>query len=261
MQLMDVSMKYTRAIVRTPGKSMVHGLTTSNTGPPDYELALSQHEGYIRALEDCGLEVYVLEANEGYPDSTFIEDVALLTERCAIITNPGAPTRRGETEGMPEVLGGYYSAIERIQDPGTVEAGDVLMVGTHFYVGISQRTNEYGAAQLISLLEKFGMTGSTVKLKDMLHLKSGIAYLEHNNLVACGEFINRDEFRSFHIMEIETEECYAANCIWVNDTVLISAGYPKARAKIERAGYPVREVDVSEFRKLDGGLSCLSLRF
>lgn len=100
-----------------------------------------------------------------------------------------------------------------------------------------------------------------VSLKEVLHLKTGLAYLENNNLLACGEFLKKEEFQKFNILEIDDDESYAANCIWVNDKVLIPKGYPKAKKNIESAGYLIKEVDVSEFRKLDGGLSCLSLRF
>jgi len=105
------------------------------------------------------------------------------------------------------------------------------------------------------------MSGSVVELEKVLHLKTGVAYLEHNNLVACGEFVTNAEFQSFNILEIDEDESYAANCIWVNERVLIPKGYPKTKETIESADYETKEVDVSEFRKLDGGLSCLSLRF
>lgn len=252
---------FTRAIVRTPGKSMINGLTTAGLGLPNYERALIQHADYIEALKECGLEVLTLRKDEQYPDSTFIEDVALLAKDCAIIMNPGAPSRRGEIAEIREVLRDYYVNIEEIREPGTVEAGDIMMVGSHFYIGLSERTNESGAQQVIDCLEKNGMSGSTIRLEEVLHLKTGVAYLEQNDLVACGEFISKKEFQKFNILEIDEDESYAANCIWVNGRVLIPRGYPKARETIARAGYSIMEVDVSEFRKLDGGLSCLSLRF
>jgi dimethylargininase len=257
----DVKFMFKRAIVRTPGKNITKGLTSAELGQPDYEKALVQHEGYINSLKECGLEVVVLREDDLYPDATFVEDVALLTNDCAIITNPGAPSRRGETAGIKTVLKDYFSDIEEIQNPGTVEAGDIMMVGTHFYIGLSQRTNEAGGRQVIDILEKYGMSGSVVRLEKVLHLKTGVSYLEHNNLVACGEFLSKKEFKSFRTLEIEGDESYAANCIWVNDRVLIPKGYPKARKTIEGAGYIIKEVDVSEFQKIDGGLSCLSLRF
>ncbi len=252
---------FKKAIVRTPARSIVNGITTASLGLPDYDKALIQHTEYVRALEECGLEVLVLNANEQYPDSTFIEDVALLTRQCAIIMNPGASSRKGETADIGNVLNDFYDHVESVREPGTAEAGDIMMVGSHFYIGLSARTNTEGAQQVIQLLEKYGLSGSVVNLTDVLHLKTGLAYLEDNNLVTCGEFLTKSEFQKFNILPIDEEESYSANCIWLNGSVLIPKGYPKARATIEQAGYSTKEVDVSEFRKLDGGLSCLSLRF
>ena len=252
---------FTKAIVRTPSKSIVNGITTANLGLPDYKLALDQHQHYIEALTKCGLKVTVLPADEDYPDSTFVEDTALLTKKCAIISNPGAHSRKGETHEMKKVLKSYYSKIEKIENPGTLEPGDIMMVGDHFYIGLSERTNEDGAAQMITILNKYGYSGSAIFMKDMLHLKTGVAYLENNNLLAYGEFLKEDEFKNFNIIEIDEDESYAANCIWVNNYVIVPKGFPKTRNKIGDAGYSIIEVDVSEFRKLDGGLSCLSLRF
>ena len=252
---------FRKAIVRKPGKSMLKGLTTAELGLPDYEKALLQHAEYVKALQECGLEVIVLNADEDYPDSTFVEDTALLTHKCAIVTNPGALSRRGEVVEIKKVLKEHYCNIEEVHLPGMVEAGDIMMVGSDFYIGLSERTNEEGARQVIEYLEKYGMRGFTVKLEEVLHLKTGVAYLEQNNLLACGEFLSKEEFQKFTILEIDEKESYAANCIWVNDRVLVPKGYPKAKEIIKNAGYEVKEIDVSEFRKLDGGLSCLSLRF
>jgi len=252
---------FKNAIVRIPSKSMTRGLTSVNLGKPDYEKALVQHQNYSKALEKCGVEVCILEADENFPDSCFVEDVALLTPDCAVITNPGAESRKGETKGLEKVLAKFYNNIEFIKEPGTVEAGDIMMVGNHFYIGISARTNTSGAQQMIKILEKYKCSGSMVSLEKVLHLKTGLAYLENNNLVVCGEFVSKVEFQNFNRIEIDVEESYAANCIWVNGQVLIPSGFPKTKAKIEKAGYAVMEVDVSEFQKLDGGLSCLSLRF
>ncbi len=252
---------FNKAIVRTPSKSMIKGLTEAGLGMPNYDLALHQHQAYIEALLICGLEVIILEADEHFPDSTFVEDVALLTNKCAIITNPGAASRKGEIVEMKEVLKDHYKNMEEVQAPGTVEAGDIMMVGSHFYIGLSARTNEDGAKQVIQFLEKYGMSASMVPLEKVLHLKTGLAYLENNNLVACGEFISKKEFQKYHILEIDENEAYSANCIWVNGSVLIPKGFPKTKETIQNAGYKIIELDMSEFQKLDGGLSCLSLRF
>jgi dimethylargininase len=136
-----------------------------------------------------------------------------------------------------------------------------MMVGTHFYIGISNRTNIAGANQLIDILVRFNMTGSKVPLSKMLHLKSGVSYLENNILLKAGEFRNNKIFDNFSGIEIEDDENYAANSLWVNGKVIVAEGFPKTRAKIEKAGFETIILDVSEFRKVDGGLSCLSLRF
>jgi len=252
---------FTKAIVRTPCSNIVKGITSANLGLPDYLTALEQHKNYINSLKKCGLEVFIIEADENFSDSTFIEDTALLTPKCAIIMRPGAISRRGETESVAEFLKDHYKRLETISEPGTIEAGDIMMVGSHYYIGISERTNGVGADQLISILTKYGMSGSKVKLNNVLHLKTGLAYLENNNLVITGKFLNHKEFKKFNQIKIDVDESYAANCIWVNDTVIIPAGFPKTKRAIEQAGYKTSDVDVSEFQKLDGGMSCLSLRF
>ncbi|MCC3862028.1 dimethylarginine dimethylaminohydrolase family protein [Pseudemcibacter aquimaris] len=252
---------FKNAIVRTPSRSMVDGITEADLGKPDYENALKQHADYIEALKECGLEVTVLPAVEEYPDSCFVEDPALMTPHCAILTNPGAESRRGEVAHIADAVKSFYDNVEEIKTPGFVEAGDIMMVGDHYYIGLSERTNQEGADQMIAILEKYGMTGSVVEMSEMLHLKTGLGYLEDNNLVACGEFLSKPEFQKYNLMEIDQNDSYSANSVWINGTVLVPAGFPETSALIEKAGYKVREVDVSEYQKLDGGLSCLSLRF
>jgi dimethylargininase len=252
---------YQNCIVRTPSRSLEKGLTSLNLGKPNFETALKQHELYIEALKQCEVNVTILPPDERFPDSVFVEDPALCTPHCAILTRPGAESRRDETDIISKPLTQFFENIETISAPGTLDAGDVMKVDSHFYIGLSERTNAEGAQQLISILEKYGMTGSTISLKNVLHLKTGLAYLEHNNLLAAGEFVDKVEFRKMNVIEIPEEESYAANCIWMNDRVIMPAGYTRTREKIAALGYAVIEVDTSEFRKLDGGVSCLSLRF
>jgi len=249
------------AIVRKPSKSMVDGLSDADLGKPNYEKAYLQHQDYVLALIECGLDVTILDALEEYPDSCFVEDVTLITPSCAILTNPGAETRQGEVQFIEEAINNFGDVVEHIQSPATVEAGDIMMVGNHYYIGLSARTNHAGAEQLINILEQYGMTGSIVTLSEVLHLKTGLSYLENNNLLATGEFLTKPEFQQFNIIEIPESDAYSANCIWVNGTVLVPARFPNTTKLIEDAGYRVREVDVSEYQKIDGGLSCLSLRF
>ena len=135
------------------------------------------------------------------------------------------------------------------------------MVGAHCYIGISERTNHDGAQQMIAILANHGLTGSTVQLKEMLHLKSGVSYLERDNLLVCGEFVANPVFAKFAKLRVDDSEAYAANSLWVNDTVFVPQGCPMTALAIRSKGYVVKFLDVSEFQKLDGGLSCLSLRF
>lgn len=252
---------FTKAIVRKPCPEIVNGLTTAELGPPDFNKALEQHGRYVDILKECGLRVTVLDSDGDFPDSTFIEDVAVCTPRCAVITNPGAPSRNGEKQAIRPVLQKFYTIIEEITNPGTLDAGDVMMVGDHFYVGISGRTNHYGAEQLISILQKHGMTGSKVTLHKMLHLKTGLNYLENNTMLVSGEFMQNPEFEKYTRIFVDEKEQYAANSLWINGNVLVPKGFDATRDKIKKAGYKTIEINVSEFRKLDGGLSCLSLRF
>ena len=252
---------FKHTIVRRPAATLMHGLTSVDLGRPDYLTAQVQHQCYIDALLSCGVDVTVLPPREDFPDSCFVEDVALCTPYCAIITRPGANSRRGEAELIGTTLQRFYSSLESITAPGTLEAGDVMMVGTHFYIGLSARTNEEGARQLIQILQRHGMSGSMVKMAEMLHLKTGLSYLEHNHLLITGEFLHLDEFKSFNRIEVPAEEAYAANSIWVNDSVIMPAGHPYTAEQVRKLGYRLIEVDTREFQKLDGGVSCLSLRF
>ncbi|MFC3195270.1 dimethylarginine dimethylaminohydrolase family protein [Marinicella sediminis] len=252
---------FSQAIVKQPSESLINGITEANLGLPDIQLAREQHKQYIKALELCGLSVTVLSADETYPDGCFVEDPAIITPAGAIITRPGAASRTGECEAISQALKEVPLQTTDIHAPGTLDGGDVMMVDSHYYIGLSERTNPAGANQLIQILESWGLSGSTIQMKDMLHLKTGVSYLENNTVLVCGEFLNEPAFQSFHRLAVAEEEAYAANCIWVNDRVIMPAGYPRTQAMIESAGYQVLSVDVSEFRKLDGGLSCLSLRF
>jgi len=253
--------RFRQAVVLKPCLNMINGITTANAGMPDFDLAVEQHNQYIKALISCGLTVTILDANENFPDSCFIEDIAICTPKMAVIANPGAESRNAEKYTIKPVLEEFYKTIYQIEFPGTLDGGDVMMVDNHYYIGISERTNANGADQLISFLTQNGMSGSKVPLNEMLHLKTGLSYLENNNLLITGEFVKNDEFKKFNPIFVSESEAYAANSLWINNTVLVPENYPETRKKIENLGYQVIEVNTSEFRKLDGGLSCLSLRF
>lgn len=240
---------------------MIKGLTGSDLGKPDYKIALDQHDAYIEALRSCGLDVTVMAPDDAFPDSTFIEDTCLVTPAGAVITNPGAPSRNSETAAVEAVVSRFCDIIGHIRSPGTLDAGDIMMVGSHFYIGLSDRTNAEGAAQMIACLSASSLSGSTVELTRVLHLKTGVSYLEDNIMLVSGEFIHHPAFQSFDTIPVREDEAYAANSVWINGTVLVPAGFPQILADIRSRGLNTIELDMSEFRKLDGGLSCLSLRF
>jgi dimethylargininase len=252
---------FRNAIVCLPCNGIKDGLTTASLGKPDYFKALEQHSKYTEILRQTGLEVRILPEKELFPDSVFIEDIALCTPAFAVVTRPGAESRSEETRGIREVLEEFYSVIEEIRWPGTLEAGDVMMAGNNYFIGISNRTNSEGADQLIKILEKHEMRGSKVHLEKMLHLKSGVSYLDNNSLLVSGEFIDNKLFEGYTRIPVDKEESYAANSLWINGRVIVPEGFPGTRNKIEEAGFETIVLDVSEFRKIDGGLSCLSLRF
>lgn len=252
---------FENVIVKTPGESYVNGLTTVELGKPIYEKLLEQHASYIEALKKCGVAVTHLPASEAFPDSTFVEDTAVITPEFAVITNPGAASRKDETIEMEEVLKGFYKKLYYITAPGTLEGGDILLAEDHFYIGVSNRTNEEGARQLKEIVESEGYKGTIVPLEKFFHLKTGVTYLGDNRVVVAGEFIDHPLFEAYEKIIVSDEEEYAANCIRVNDYVIIPKGYPETKKKISDAGYKTIELETSELKKHDGGLSCLSLRF
>ncbi|MFK2825912.1 arginine deiminase family protein [Bacillus sp. B190/17] len=252
---------FKNVIVKTPGKSYVNGLTTSDLGTPDYGKLLEQHEAYVEALKQCGVEVTHLPASEEFPDSTFVEDTAVLTPEFAVITNPGADSRNGEIKEMESVLKNFYEKFHYITAPGTLDGGDILQIEDHFYIGISERTNTEGARQLKEIFESEGYKATIIQLKEFFHLKTGIAYLGDNVIVVAGEFIDHPDFAQYKQIKVTVEETYCANCIAVNDYVIIPKGYEDTKRQINEAGHKTIELDMSEVRKQDGGLSCLSLRF
>ena len=249
---------YTKAIVRRPGRNFSEGITTSTLGKPDFRKALEQHSAYCDALAGCGLELLVLEADERYPDGCFVEDTAIVTGEVAVITRPGAESRLGEEAEISNTLS-EFRKIETIKLPGTLDGGDVLRVENHFFIGISGRTNREGARQLSGILSKYGYTASEEEVGEGLHLKSGIAYLGKGYFISAAGFSKIAG--SSGIIISDQEESYSANCLPVNDFLLIPKGFPKTKKKIVELGYNIIELDMSEFRKMDGGLTCLSLLF
>ena len=229
-----------------------------------YDQVLQQHARYCEALRECGLNITTLEADLDHPDSTFVEDTAVLTARSAILTRPGARSREGEVTAMRPILRSFFPATVEIEAPGTLDGGDICEAEDHFFLGLSHRTNEEGARQLAAHLAREGYTSAVVDVRGMnsiLHLKSGISYVGNNTLVVMEEMAGHELFAGYELIRVASEESYAANCVRVNERVLVAAGYPRLTAELTARGFHPLELEMSEFQKMDGGLSCLSLRF
>ena len=250
---------FTKAIVRRPGPDLGDGITTSSLGPPDYEKALRQHAAYCDTLESCGLELIKLEPDPDFPDCHFVEDTAVVTDKVAVIARPGDPRRRGEEAEIAGLLA-EYRPLEQIESPGTLDGGDVLEVDDRIFVGLGERTNEIGARQLQAILEPHGFEVVTVPVGSMLHLKSGVNYAG-GALAVTGEMASNEVFAEYKKVNIPPEESYAANCLFVNGCLIIAAGFPQAKRLLGGLGHKIIELDMSEFEKMDGGLTCLSIRF
>ncbi len=255
---------FTKAIVRAPAANFSDGLTTVNLGVPDYTKTIEQHQAYCVALQECGLVLTHLEADAKHPDSTFVEDVAILTKHGGILTLPGAESRAGEVSNIKSTILKFYSNLEEIYAPGTLDGGDICEAGNHFIIGISLRTNEAGAKQLAALLATHGYSSDFVDIRSVpgiLHFKSGISYIGDNRMVVIDALADHPAFKNFELVRVQENEHYAANCVRVNDRVLMASGFPMLQNTLEKLGYSVIPLDMSEYQKMDGGLSCLSLRF
>jgi dimethylargininase len=251
---------FTSAITLKPGSRFSEGITTAHLGKPDLSLALQQHSGYVRALRGCGLTMIELEEDDRFPDSCFVEDTAVITDEIAVITNPGAISRKGEIESMITVLE-KFRTLEFIRPPGTLEGGDVMQVDKDFYIGLTDRTNLDGASQLERILSGYGYSCCMIPVTDALHLKSSVNYIGNNNLLVTKEFFSHPALEKFNRIEVSDAEQYASNCLLVNGKLIVPGGFNKIQSQLQKLNYDIIELSMSEFEKMDGGLSCLSLRF
>ena len=251
---------FSNAIVKQPGRAYIGALTSVELGEVDFELALRQHAAYVRALQQCGLEVTVLPSDD-LPDSVFVEDTAICMPGRAILTRPGAESRRAEVESIAAIFSEHFRKVHSIIAPATIDGGDVLETERGMYIGASARTNREGILQCGHVFQQCHRTCTPVEFPEFLHLKSGVSYLGNNVLLVTPSFRDLPEFRAFKKIVTLPEEQYSANAIAVNGRVLVAAGFPDTRNKLEAAGFDCVVLEMSEFEKKDGGLSCLSLRF
>lgn len=257
-----LSCRFTHALTRRPASSVARGLRASDYGDPDPALFERQHAAYREALEQAGVAVTLLAPLEHFPDSVFVEDAALCLPGLAIALRPGAPSRRGEaTALLPELKAAFPEVVE-LPDSVSVDGGDLLTTDGELLIGLSARTDAAGAAALAELLGPRGYHVRRVETPPgVLHLKSDCAALGGESVLATPRLAAGGCFAGYRVIETAEGEEAAANALRVNDRVLVAAGYPRTAERLDAAGYAVVVVDLSEAAKLDGGLSCLSLRF
>lgn len=262
MTTKDTSWQFSRAITRQPGKSIVAGLRAVDTGAPDLALMLRHHADYVAALRDTGADVTVLPPLEDYPDAVFVEDTALCLPEGAVLMRPGAPSRLGEVAAMAPSLRPLFDDIRQIEGPGTIEGGDILTTGREVLVGQSARTNADGIAELAEILAGWGRPLREVRVPDgVLHFKTDCSLLDGETILATERLARSGCFEGYRVILTAQGEEAAANAIRFNDLVLMAAGFPGTAQRLRDAGYQLREIGNSECAKLDGGMSCLSLRF
>ncbi|SMF15132.1 dimethylarginine dimethylaminohydrolase family protein [Desulfovibrio gilichinskyi] len=257
---------FTKAIVRTPADSLGDGLTEAGLGCPDMELANVQHRNYIKYFENKGIDVTVLDADPQYPDSVFVEDTAVMIPVAggvaAFLTCPGAQSRRGEVVRIKEAISTVADEVFQMEGDGLMEGGDVLLMGKTFFVGIDSRTNSAGFDQFAKVVCKLGYECIAVPFKNgMPHLKTELSALDDETLIMSSRFSTRDEFSSFKKLIAPTGEEYATNCLYTGNALLVPAGFPATAELLDKNGFSPDFIDMSEFRKMDGGLTCLSLRW
>lgn len=257
-----LSYRFSHAIVRAPADSVVDGLRAVDRGPPSVQAFRAEHRAYIAALENAGLAVESLPALEAYPDSVFVEDPALCLPEGAIVLRPGAATRRGEAATLEPALRRYFDDVRRIEEGADIDGGDILVTDELVLVGLSARTSPAGFAALSTILSDWGYRAASVETPpESLHFKSDCALLDSETILACKHLAGHDCFKPFRTLLVPEGEEPAANVIRVNDKVLVSDRFPRTLELLTAAGYAVLPLSVGEAAKLDGGLSCMSLRF
>jgi dimethylargininase len=253
---------FTHAIVRAPGKSILDGLRAIDTGAPDLSIFKQHHNDYIVALESTGATVIQLDVNEEFPDSVFVEDSALCLPEGAISMRPGAATRFGEAALMHAELLSLYSNVVALDGPGHVEGGDILCTENEVLVGLSARTDIAGVNALRPLLEHWGHTLRIVDTPaEILHFKTDCSLLDEETILCTKRLAATGCFDNYRVINTAEGEEACANAIRFNELVIMPAGFPRTQELLERSGYKIHPVGNSEAAKLDGGMSCLSLRF
>jgi N-Dimethylarginine dimethylaminohydrolase len=226
--------------------------------PIDLDVARTQHHEYVNVLKTLGCTVFELPAETDLPDSVFVEDTAFILPEIAVITRPGAASRKPETESILRALSPYIKLIQ-VREPATVDGGDVLVLGKNIYIGLSSRSNQTAIDQLNELLREYGYTVTGVKMHDCLHLKSAVTRVAEKTLLINKSWVDTHPFENFDWIEVDPVEPFAANCLPIGESIVFPTSFPKTRAKLENKGYKIVTVDVDELAKAEGAVTCCSL--
>jgi len=249
------------AITRGVSASLATGeLTFRDRTPIDIALARAQHQGYERALASLGVRIDHLPPEDALPDAVFVEDVALVLDEIAIVTAPGALSRRGETESIARAVG-RYRPVKHLASPATLDGGDVVRIGRTLYVGRSSRTNAAGVDQLGALVSPLGYTVLSVEVAGALHLKTACTYAGRGILLANPEWAATNVITDVEVLAVDPDEPWGGSVLAIGDTLVMPASFPRTRVKLEARGFTVLPVDLSELQKAEGGPTCLSIVF
>lgn len=249
------------AITHEPSAALEHGERSFvGRDPIDLAVARAQHAAYEAMLRDLGCNVVTLTVNAAHADGVFVEDTAVVLDELAIVTRPGAESRRGEVAGIAAELA-KHRATARIEAPATLDGGDVVTTGRVLLVGKSARTNAEGAAALAALVAPHGYVVRRVGMHDCLHLKSACCALPDGRLLVNPRWVHLPDLAGFDIVEVDPAEPFAADVLCIRRTVVSAAAHPRTADLVGRIGFDSRTIDLSEFAKAEGGVTCLSLVF
>ena len=256
------SITFAHAITRQPAKSIVDGLRAVDVGAPDFDGMMRAHDAYVAALRSTGADVRVLGPLEAFPDAQFVEDTALCLPQGAILMHPGAPSRVGEVQEMAPHLANIYTEMRSIIGGGRIEGGDILVTGREILVGLSDRTNTAGVAELEQIANEWGHRVRTVITPPgVLHFKTDCSLMDPETILSTQQLDASGCFDGYRVLHVPREEEAAANAIRFNDLVIMADGFPRTAEMLDREGFNVVQIDNTDCAKLDGGMSCLSLRF
>ncbi len=249
------------AVTRPISPSFANGERTHiERGPIDLAAAKLEHRAYEDALRGLGASIIHAPDAPDQPDAVFVEDTAIVLDEVAVITRPGAPSRRPETIGIAQLLGNYRQ-LRHLEAPATLDGGDVLRVGRVLYVGLSSRTNTEAIAQLQSLLEPWNYGVAPVDVTGCLHLKSAVTAVDESRLLINRAWTDPDVFKPNELIDVAVEEPFGANALLVRDSVIYPTHFPHTAERLERAGINVIRTACSEIAKAEGAVTCCSLVF